>query len=106
MKKDIFNFIYLLIQDYEKIVGEKPYMMLVSPTTYDELIKYLEETTAWRYLSKLKNPNEKINYIFGVPIEISCYIIQDAICINEDYYKKYCIYKFMKNKGEINEQIF
>ena len=55
------------------------------------------------HLAKLGNDKEKINYIFGIPIEISHYIIQEAICMNERDYKKYCDYRFMmdlESKGE------
>ena len=46
----------------------------------------------------------KLKYLFGVPVEISKYIIQPAIAMNENDYKKYCEYRFtqdyLKSKGE------
>lgn len=97
MKEDIFNIIHQMICDYEKYTDEKPYIILIRPKTYIELRKYLEDTNAWRYLAKTEDDKEKINYIFGIPVEISHYIIQEAICMNERDYKKYCEYRFMKN---------
>lgn len=101
--KNPFNIIHNMIEEYEKYTNEKPYVILVSPKTYINVRKELENSNAWRYLAKLENDKEKINYIFGVPVEISHYIIQEAICLNERDYKKYCDYRFMKNlesKGE------
>lgn len=101
--KSPFNIIHNMIEEYEKYTNEKPYVILVSPKTYINVRKELENSNAWRYLAKLENDKKKINYIFGVPVEISHYIIQEAICLNERDYKKYCDYRFMKNlesKGE------
>lgn len=98
-----FNIIHNMIEKYEKYTNEKPYMILVSPKTYINIREELENSNAWRYSTKLENDKEKINYIFDVPVEISHYIIQEAICMNERDYKKYCEYRFMKNlesKGE------
>ncbi len=98
-----FNIIHNMIEEYEKYTNEKPYVILVSPKTYINIREELENSNAWRYLTKLENDKEKINYIFDVPVEISHYIIQEAICMNERDYKKYCEYRFMKNlesKGE------
>ncbi len=101
--KNPFNIIHNMIEEYEKYTDEKPYVILVSPKTYINIIEELENSNAWRYLEKLGNNKEKINYIFDIPIEISHYIIQEAICMNERNYKKYCEYRFMKDlesKGE------
>ena len=101
--KNPFNIIHNMIEEYEKYTYEKPYVILVSPETYMNIREELENTNAWRYLAKLENDKEKINYIFDIPIEISHYIIQEAICMNERDYKKYCNYRFMKDlesKGE------
>lgn len=102
--KDIFNIIHEMIYQYEKATDEKPYIILVSPKTFIELRNNLENTNAWRYLAKIEYDKNKISYMFGIPVEISKYIIQDAICMNEKDYKKYCEYRFTKDylesKGE------
>lgn len=90
MKRDIFNVIHYMIEDYEKHTDEKPYIILVSPKTYMELREYLKDIK----ISSIKMDIEKINYIFGIPVEISRYIIQEAICINERDYHKYCEMKY------------
>ena len=98
-----FNIIHNIIKEYEKYTDEKPYVILVSPKTYINIREELENSNAWRYLAKLEDDYSKINYIFGVPVEISHYIIQEAICMNERDYKKYCDYRFMmdlESKGE------
>lgn len=98
-----FNIIHNMIEEYEKHTNEKPYVILVSPKTYINIREELEKSNAWKCLAKLGNDKEKINYIFGIPIEISHYIIQEAICMNERDYKKYCDYRFMmdlESKGE------
>lgn len=97
MKEDIFNIIHEMICQYEKATDEKPYVMLIRPKTYIELRNNLENTNAWRYLAKIEYDKDKINYMFGIPVEISNYIIQDAICMNERDYKKYCEYRFAKD---------
>lgn len=97
MKRDIFNIIHEMIYGYEKYTDEKPYIILVTPEIYIEIREYLEITNAWRYLGKIENEKDKINYIFGIPVEISRYILQNAICMNEKEYHKYCIYKYMHN---------
>ena len=101
--KNPFNIIYNMIEEYKKYSDEKPYVILVSPKTYMNIREELEDSNAWRYLSKLKNDKEKINYIFDIPVEISHYIIQEAICMNERDYKKYCDYRFQKDlfKSEV-----
>ena len=101
--KNPFNIIYNMIEEYEKYTDEKPYVILVSPKTYINIREELENSNAWKYLTKLENDKAKINYIYGVPVEISHYIIQEAICMNETDYKKYCDYKYIKDlesKGE------
>ena len=103
MNDYIFNKIHEMINEYEKYVGEKPYVMLINPKTYIELRKYLENTNAWRYLSKIDDDKGKTRYIFGIRVEISHYLIQNAICMNERDYKKYCEYKYMKEKEIDNE---
>lgn len=95
--KDIFNIIHEMIFQYEKATDEKPYIILVSPKTFIELRNNLENTNAWGYLAKLEDDYLKLKYIFGVSIEISHYIIQEAICMNERDYKKYCEYRFTKD---------
>lgn len=96
--------IHYLIEVYEKYNNEKPYVILVSPKTYIRIREELENSNAWRYLAKLENDKEKINYIFDVFVEISHYIIQEAICLNERDYIKYCDYRFthdyLESKGE------
>lgn len=92
----IFNQIYNLIKEYEKKVGEKPYVILVQPHTYYELELYVEE-------AKLKNI-EEIEKIFSIPIEMSRFIIQPAIAINKkDYekYRSYYIYEMPEEKESI-----
>lgn len=103
--KNPLNIIHDMIEQYEKVIDERPYVILVTPKTYVNLREELENTNAWRYLAKLENDKEKINYIFGIPIEISHYIIQEAICMNERDYKKYCDYRFQKDlfKSEVEE---
>ncbi len=96
MKNPLSN-IHNMIEEYEKYTNEKPYIVLVSPKTYINIREELENSNAWRYLDKLENDNLKINYICDIPIEISHYISQEAICMNEKYYKKYCDYKFQKD---------
>lgn len=103
--KDVFNIIYNMIEKYEEATDEKPYVILIQPETCITLIKEQEKTNAWRYLEKKhKTDFSKLNYLFGVPIEISKYIIQPAIAMNENYYKKYCEYRFtqdcLESKGE------
>ena len=97
MKIDIFNVIYNMILSYKETTNEDPYVVLISPKIYAELIEYLKDTNAFRYLSKLEGDNRKINYIFGVHFEKSEYIIQDAIAMNIFDYEKYCEYKCIKN---------
>ena len=101
--KNPFNIIHDMIQQYEKATDEKPYVILVSPKTYMNLREELEDSNAWRYLAKLQDDKTKINYIFDIPVEISHYIIQEAICMNERDYKKYCDYRFQKDlfKSEV-----
>ena len=101
--KNPFNIIYEMIEGYEKVTDEKPYVILVSPKMYMNIREELENSNAWRYLAKLENDKEKINYIFDIPVEISHYIIQEAICMNERDYKKYCNYRFQKDlfKSEV-----
>ena len=101
--KEPFNIIYNMIEEYEKYTNEKPYVILVSPKTYMNIREELENSNAWRYLDKFKNDNLKINYIFDIPVEISRYIIQEAICMNENDYKKYCDYRFTNDllKSEV-----
>ena len=95
--KDIFNIIHEMIIQYEKVTDEEPYIILVSPKTYINLRDYLENTNAWKYLAKIDDDKDKINYVFGVPIEISNYIIQEVICMNKKDYEKYCEYKCVKD---------
>lgn len=95
--KNSFNIIHEMIEEYEKYTNEKPYVILVSPKTYMNIREELEDSNAWRYLDKLENDNLKINYIFDIPVEISHYIIQEAICMNERDYKNYCDYRFQKD---------
>ena len=102
-KECIFNSMHLMLEGYEEKVGEKPYIMLINPKCYLDLRTYLEKTSDWRYLSKIENDNGKINYIFGIPVEISNYIIQEAICMNERDYHKYCEYKYIKDLSEKEE---
>lgn len=97
MERDIFNVIHYMIEDYERVTDEKPYVILIRPKIYIELRNNLENTNVWRYLAKIEYDKDKINYIFGIPVEISNYIIQDAICMNERDYKNYCEYRFMKD---------
>jgi len=94
MKEDIFNVIYCMIEDYEKYTFEKPYVILISPKAYIKLREYLEDTNAWRYLTKIEKDKDKISYIFGVPIEISKIIIQEVILTNKKDYENYCMEKY------------
>ena len=87
--KNTFNIIHNMIEKYEKLTEEKPFVILVSPKTYINIREELENTNAWKYVKKLETEESKINYIFGIPVEISNYIIQEAICMNEIDYKKY-----------------
>ena len=66
MKRDIFNIIHEMICGYEKFTDEKPYVILVTPKVYIEIREYLENTSAWRYLAKIENEKDKINYIFVI----------------------------------------
>lgn len=95
MKKNIFNKIYDLIVEYEQKVGRNPFIIILNHKTYDELIKELSNITNGKY--QIKHDNG-INYIFGIPFELSNYLIHDAICMDEIDYRKYC--------GEKYEQIF
>lgn len=89
MKNPIY-IIRTMIEEYKKLVDENPYIILVSPKTYINIIKDIENSNYKKYLAKLKDDKLKINYIFGVPVEMSDYIIQEAICMNEKDYHKYC----------------
>lgn len=94
---NFFNSIYNMIEEYEEATKEMPYVILIQPETYDNLINEQRETSAWRYLEKhYKEDIFKLKYLFGVPVEISKLIIQPAIAMNEEYYKKYCEYRFEK----------
>ena len=88
--ENIVFYLHELIIQYEKITDEKPYIILITPKNYLELRKVLEETNMKRYLAKLGTDKDKINYIFGIPVEISNHLIQEAICLNQKDYHKYC----------------
>ena len=98
-KENVFNIIYEMICSYKEYVFEEPYVILVSPKCYDYLISYTNDI---KWLSKFQNNKSKINYLFGVPVEISTYINQEAICMNKEEYKKYCDYRFSKEWFERN----
>ena len=83
--KNVCNIIYNMIEKYEEATDEKPYVILIQPETCITLIK------------EHKTDFSKLNYLFGVPIEISKYIIQPAIAMNETDYKKYCEYRFTQD---------
>lgn len=100
-EKNVFNIIYEMICKYKEFY-EEPYIILVSPKCYDYLIKYANDI---KWLSKFKKDINKIEYLFGIPVEISKYMIQEAICMDEKEYKKYCDYRFSIEwfEREINE---
>lgn len=102
MEGDIFNTIYNIIEAYKEKTLEDPYVILIQPKVYLKLREYLETSNHWRYLSKIKKDIDKVSYIFGVPVEISNYIIQPAIAINKRCYNEYCYYKYMKEWENIN----
>lgn len=92
-KENVFNIIHEMICRYKEFTNEEPYILLVSPKCYDYLIEYSSDI---KWLSKFKKDINKIEYLCGIPVEISKYIIQEAICMNEKDYKKYCDYRFNK----------
>ena len=96
----MFSRLYDMIIQYKKYNGEKPYVMLVTSKTYFNIRNELKDN-AFKYLTNLETDNDKINYIFGIPIEISNYILPEAICMNERDYRKYCEYKYLKDRKEI-----
>lgn len=98
--KNLFNIIHDMIEQYEKATDEKPYVILVSPKTYINIREELEQSNALGYLAKLEDDKAKINYIFGVPFEISRYIIQEAIAMNKKDYDKYCERKYMLERED------
>ena len=89
----------MMKEDYEERTGEKPAVMLVDPETYIEIREDLINTSWWRHMAKIKEEPDKINFLFGIPVEISTSILPKAIFMNKEDYIKYCDWKFM-NKYE------
>lgn len=89
-EESVFNIIHEMICSYKEFTHEEPYIILVSPKCYDYLIKIQISTKQLTDTKSIK----KIKTVFGVPIEISNYINQEAICMNKNDYKEYCMDKF------------
>lgn len=68
-----------MIEEYIKFTGKEPYIILVTPRTYLNV--------------RNESKSDKITYIFGIPVEISNYILPEAVCMNKRDYRNYCINK-------------
>ena len=76
--KEKLETIQMMINKYEDKTFEKPGVLLIRPEVYNDITKYLEDT---------KSPIEKINTLFGVPVEVADYITYEVVCLSEESYK-------------------
>ena len=76
--KERLETIQRMINKYEEETFEKPGVLLIRPEVYNDITKYLGD---------IKSPIEKINTLFGVPVEVADYITHKVVCLSEESYK-------------------